>query len=78
MLRLGMAYDALREAYRRIVFNVMAINQDDHVKNLPIECRNNRHLGLTRVLTLDIPHIGNERVTSANEQRVLRLVVCID
>lgn len=34
ILRLGMAYDALREAYRRMVFNIMAINQDDHVKNL--------------------------------------------
>lgn len=32
--RLGMAYDALTQAYRRMVFNVMAVNQDDHVKNL--------------------------------------------
>lgn len=31
---LGMAYDALTQAYRRMVFNVMAVNQDDHVKNL--------------------------------------------
>lgn len=31
---LGMAYDSLTEAYRRMVFNVMAVNQDDHVKNL--------------------------------------------
>lgn len=34
ILRLGMAYDALREGYRRMVFNVLAVNQDDHVKNL--------------------------------------------
>lgn len=34
VLRLGMAYDALTEAYRRMAFNVMAVNQDDHVKNL--------------------------------------------
>lgn len=34
ILRLGMAYDALREAYRRMVFNLLAVNQDDHVKNL--------------------------------------------
>lgn len=32
--RLGMAYDALREGYRRMVFNVLAVNQDDHVKNV--------------------------------------------
>jgi serine/threonine-protein kinase HipA len=29
-----MAYDALGEAFRRTAFNVMAVNQDDHVKNL--------------------------------------------
>lgn len=28
------AYDTLRQAYRRMVFNVVAVNQDDHVKNL--------------------------------------------
>ena len=27
-----MAYDALRQAYRRIVFNVLAVNQHDHVQ----------------------------------------------
>jgi serine/threonine-protein kinase HipA len=32
--RLGMAYDALTEAFRRMAFNVLARNQDDHVKNL--------------------------------------------
>lgn len=31
---LGMAYDSLREGVRRMVFNVLAVNQDDHVKNL--------------------------------------------
>lgn len=34
ILRLGMAYDALRQAFHRMVFNVLAVNQDDHVKNL--------------------------------------------
>lgn len=33
-LRLGMPYASVEEAYRRLVFNVMAVNQDDHVKNL--------------------------------------------
>ena len=32
--RLGMAYDALTEGFRRMAFNVLARNQDDHVKNL--------------------------------------------
>jgi serine/threonine-protein kinase HipA len=34
MLRLGMPPAAVLEGYRRAVFNVLAINQDDHVKNL--------------------------------------------
>lgn len=34
ILELGMGYDALTEGYRRMAFNVMAVNQDDHVKNL--------------------------------------------
>jgi serine/threonine-protein kinase HipA len=29
-----MAYDALTEGFRRMAFNVLACNQDDHVKNL--------------------------------------------
>lgn len=34
ILRLGMPYAALEQGYRRAVFNVLAVNQDDHVKNL--------------------------------------------
>jgi serine/threonine-protein kinase HipA len=34
VLKLGMPYASLAEGYRRAVFNVMAVNQDDHVKNL--------------------------------------------
>jgi serine/threonine-protein kinase HipA len=30
---LGLSSDALAEAYRRMVFNVMAVNNDDHTKN---------------------------------------------
>jgi serine/threonine-protein kinase HipA len=32
--RLGLGYDAKEEAFRRIVFNVMAANCDDHTKNV--------------------------------------------
>ena len=31
---LGMVYDSLGEGVRRMIFNVLAVNQDDHVKNL--------------------------------------------
>jgi serine/threonine-protein kinase HipA len=34
MLKLGLPPAALTEGYRRMVFNVLAVNQDDHVKNL--------------------------------------------
>ena len=34
ILALGMPYASLVEGYRRAVFNVLAVNQDDHVKNL--------------------------------------------
>jgi serine/threonine-protein kinase HipA len=34
MLRLGLPPAAIVEGYRRMVFNVVAVNQDDHVKNL--------------------------------------------
>ena len=34
VLALGLDYPTLEEAYRRAVFNIVAVNQDDHVKNL--------------------------------------------
>lgn len=37
MLRLGMPPAAVIEGFRRTVFNVLAVNQDDHVKNLSFQ-----------------------------------------
>lgn len=34
VLRLGMPYRSVEQGFRRMAFNVMAVNQDDHVKNL--------------------------------------------
>lgn len=34
ILRLGMPHGEVLEGFRRMVFNVLAVNQDDHVKNL--------------------------------------------
>jgi len=34
VLALNLGYEALEQAYRRAIFNVLAVNQDDHVKNL--------------------------------------------
>ncbi len=36
-LRLGLPPAAIEEGYRRMVFNVLAVNQDDHVKNLSFQ-----------------------------------------
>jgi serine/threonine-protein kinase HipA len=33
-LRLGMTQSSVEEGFRRMVFNVLGVNQDDHVKNL--------------------------------------------
>lgn len=37
ILRLGMPYAALEQGFRRMVFNLFAVNQDDHVKNLSFQ-----------------------------------------
>lgn len=34
ILELNLGYPALEEAFRRAAFNILAVNQDDHVKNL--------------------------------------------
>ena len=34
MNRLGIPYSDVEQFYRRMVFNVILINQDDHVKNV--------------------------------------------
>lgn len=34
ILRLGLGYPALEQGFRRAVFNIVAVNQDDHVKNI--------------------------------------------
>ncbi|MBF0331151.1 MAG: type II toxin-antitoxin system HipA family toxin [Candidatus Omnitrophica bacterium] len=34
ILKLNLGHDALQEAYRRMLFNVMARNQDDHTRNV--------------------------------------------
>jgi serine/threonine-protein kinase HipA len=56
VLRLGMAYDALREAYRRMVFNVVAVNQDDHVKNLSFHMDRSGTWSLTPAYDVTFAH----------------------
>ncbi len=42
MVRLGLPYEQKEEAFRRMVFNVMARNCDDHTKNLAFRLRQGR------------------------------------
>jgi serine/threonine-protein kinase HipA len=66
--RLGMAYDALGEAFRRTAFNVMAVNQDDHVKNLSF------HMSMDGVWSLtpayDLTFARGEGWTRRHQMRV--------
>lgn len=34
IMKMSLGYEALEEAFRRAAFNILAVNQDDHVKNL--------------------------------------------
>jgi serine/threonine-protein kinase HipA len=47
VIRLGLNYTALEEAFRRIAFNVMAANCDDHTKNISFMLREGMQWELT-------------------------------
>lgn len=68
VLRLGMAYPALEQAWLRMAFNVLAVNQDDHVKNLSF------HMDRTGVWRLapayDITFAKGGRWTRTHQMRV--------
>jgi serine/threonine-protein kinase HipA len=56
LFRLGMAYAALEQAYRRMVFNVLAVNQDDHVKNLSFHMHATGEWSLTPAYDVTFAH----------------------
>ncbi|MFV1988593.1 MAG: type II toxin-antitoxin system HipA family toxin [Gemmatimonadota bacterium] len=66
--QLGMAYDALTEGYRRMVFNVMAINQDDHVKNLSFHMDRGGTWSLTPAY--DVTFAAGEGWTRSHQMRI--------
>lgn len=65
---LGMAYDALSQAYRRMAFNVMAVNQDDHVKNLSFHMDREGAWSLTPAY--DVTFARGEGWTRSHQMRV--------
>jgi serine/threonine-protein kinase HipA len=68
MLELGLPPAALEEGYRRMVFNVAAVNQDDHVKNLSF------HMDPTGTYTLtpayDLTFARGRGYTAQHQMRV--------
>lgn len=68
ILRLGMPHGEILEGYRRMVFNVLAVNQDDHVKNLSF------HMDAAGVWTLtpayDVTFARGEGWTASHQMRV--------
>lgn len=68
ILRLGLAYDALRQAFHRMVFNVLAVNQDDHVKNLSFHMDRAGAWSLTPAY--DMTFARGEGWTAAHQMRV--------
>lgn len=68
VLRLGGTYDSLGEAFRRMVFNVLAVNQDDHVKNFSFQMDRNGKWRLTPAY--DVTFARGEGWTRAHQLRI--------
>lgn len=66
--RLGMAYDALTQAFRRMAFNVLAVNQDDHVKNVSFHMDRSGDWSLTPAY--DITFAKGEHWTATHQMRI--------
>jgi serine/threonine-protein kinase HipA len=68
ILRLGMPTAAVIEGYRRAVFNVLGVNQDDHVKNLSFHM--DRDGGWRLTPAYDVTYARGTEWTSAHQMRV--------
>jgi serine/threonine-protein kinase HipA len=67
-LLLGMPQAAVEEGFRRMVFNIMAVNQDDHVKNLSFHMRPDGRWSLAPAY--DITFVHGRRYTAEHQMRV--------
>ncbi|NIP80377.1 MAG: type II toxin-antitoxin system HipA family toxin [Gemmatimonadetes bacterium] len=68
MLRLDMPPAAIIEGYRRMVFNVLAVNQDDHVKNLSFHMDRSGAWSLTPAY--DVTFAKGAGFTATHQMRV--------
>ena len=60
--------DAVEEGYRRLLFNVLAVNQDDHVKNLSFHMDPEGAWSLTPAY--DLTHARGAGFTRRHQMRV--------
>lgn len=67
-LRLGA--DALEQAFRRIVFNVAAVNRDDHTKNLSFLCDEAGRWSLSPAYDVTFAHNPSGKWTSTHQMSV--------
>ncbi len=68
ILRLGMPPAAVQEGFRRMAFNVMAINQDDHVKNLSFHMAPDGNWRLTPAY--DVTFARGQGFTKRHQMRI--------
>jgi len=68
MLKLGLPPASLIEGYRRMLFNVLAINQDDHVKNLSFHMDRSGTWSLTPAY--DLTFARGRGFTATHQMRV--------
>ena len=68
ILRLGLPPAAVEEGYRRMLFNVLAINQDDHVKNVSFHMASDGRWTLTPAY--DLTFARGQGWTATHQMRV--------
>ena len=67
---LGMGADDLAQAFRRVAFNVFALNRDDHTKNLAFLCSQNGDWQLAPAFDVTYAYNPDGRWTSAHQMSV--------
>jgi len=67
---LGLGADALEQAFRRIVFNVAAVNRDDHTKNLSFLCDESGAWSLSPAYDVTFAHNPVGEWTSRHQMSV--------
>lgn len=68
--RLGLGPDALAEAYRRMAFNVAAVNRDDHTKNVGFLLREGGTWELAPAYDITHAYASDSRWTSTHQMTV--------